>query len=171
MGPTESAGKNDRTPTIRTVPTSKTTKVTPETGKVPPLSGTIFFFARFPASARTGTRKKKRPIIIAIDSVVLYQGVLADNPANALPLLAVAEEKAYRISLNPCGPALFRPERPHRLTTAHAVNTMMSKISRSTASALTFTSYDSIFFPRYSGVRPTIKPARKTVRITKTSMP
>ncbi len=115
--------------------------------------------------------KKNRPISMAIASVVLYQGVLADNPAKALPLLPVAEEKAYRISLNPCGPALFRPARPHLLTTAHAVKTMMSKMRTSTASALTFTSYDSIFFPRYSGVRPTISPARKTVRITKTSMP
>ena len=73
MGPMESAGKNDRTPTIRTVPTSRRTNVTPETGKLPPLSGTIFFFARFPASARTGTMKKNRPISIAKPSVVLYQ--------------------------------------------------------------------------------------------------
>ena len=93
------------------------------------------------------------------------------SPAKALPLLPVPEENAYRISLNPCGPALFRPAWPHWLTAAHAVKPMMSKMRISTASALTFTSYDSIFFPRYSGVRPTISPARNTVRITKTSMP
>jgi hypothetical protein len=141
------------------------------TGKVPLLSGTILLPAMFPASARMGTMKQNLPISMAMASVVLYQGVLADRPANALPLLAVAEEKAYRISLKPCGPALEMPESPHGLTTAHAENTMMSNIRRSTAIAQSFTSYDPIFLPRYSGVRPTIKPARKTVRITKTSMP
>src|SRR3990172_1358027 len=117
MGPKDIAGKNDRTPTIRTVPTSRRTKVTPETGKLPPLSGTTFFFAMFPASARTGTMKKNRPISMAKAKVVLYHQVLAVRPAKALPLLAVAEEKAYRISLNPCGPALDRPARPQSLTT------------------------------------------------------
>src|SRR5512139_3362997 len=125
MGPRDRAGKNDRTPTIRTVPTSRRTNVTPETGKLPPLSGTIFFFARLPASARTGTMKKNRPIIMETASVVLYQGVLPPRPAKALPLFAVAEENAYRISLNPCGPVLFNPARPQLLTTAHAVKPMM----------------------------------------------
>jgi hypothetical protein len=69
----ESAGKKDRTPTIRTVPTSRTTNVTPETGKLPQLSVTIFYFARLPASAMTGPLKKNRPISIAKPSVVLYQ--------------------------------------------------------------------------------------------------
>ncbi len=34
-----------------------------------------------------------------------------------------------------------------------------------------FTSRDSIFLPRYSGVRPTIRPATKIVMTTNTSMP
>ncbi len=34
-----------------------------------------------------------------------------------------------------------------------------------------FISYASIFLPRYSGVRPTIKPAIKTAMMAKTSMP
>ncbi|GJE68795.1 hypothetical protein CHKEEEPN_0314 [Methylorubrum podarium] len=33
------------------------------------------------------------------------------------------------------------------------------------------TSRASIFLPRYSGVRPTIRPATKIATITKTSMP
>jgi hypothetical protein len=33
------------------------------------------------------------------------------------------------------------------------------------------TSKASIFLPRYSGVRPTIRPAMKTVRMAKTSIP
>jgi len=53
-GPYGQGGKNDRTPTIRTVPTSRRTKVTPETGKDPPLSGTTFFLRKVPASARRG---------------------------------------------------------------------------------------------------------------------
>ena len=38
--------------------------------------------------------KKNLPIIMAMASVVLYQGVLPESPAKALPLLAAAEEKA-----------------------------------------------------------------------------
>ena len=34
-----------------------------------------------------------------------------------------------------------------------------------------FISKASIFFPRYSGLRPTINPDKKTVRITKSNMP
>ena len=34
-----------------------------------------------------------------------------------------------------------------------------------------FTSYASIFLPRYSGVRPTIRPAMNTASTTKTSIP
>jgi len=38
----------------------------------------------------------------------LYQCVLALSPAKAEPLLAAVETKAYRISVKPCGPLLFR---------------------------------------------------------------
>ena len=41
----------------------------------------------------------------------------------------------------------------------------------STESIASFTSFASIFLPRYSGVRPTIRPAMKTERTTKTSIP
>ena len=92
MGPRARAGKKVNAPTISTVPTSRITKVRPETGKLPALSGTSFFLARFPARARTGTIKRKRPKSMAKPSVVFSQGVLAVNPAKALPLLPTADE-------------------------------------------------------------------------------
>ena len=42
-----------------------------------------------------------RPRSIAMPSVVLYQGVFAESPANAEPLLPVPDVYAYRISLRP----------------------------------------------------------------------
>ena len=118
-----------------------------------------------------GAIMKKRPINMARPSVVLYQGVLVLSPAKALPLLPAPELYAYRISPSPCGPALFNPARPHRLAAAHAENPRMETESTSSDSIAIFTSYASIFLPRYSGVRPTISPAMKTASTTKTSMP
>ena len=48
------------------------------------------------------------------------------------------------------------------MTTATA--TMMSTMvgTKSAPTAASFTSRASIFFPRYSGVRPTMRPATKT---------
>jgi hypothetical protein len=61
------------------------------TGKVPALTGTSFFWASEPARAMMGTIMRKRPMNMAKPSVVLYQGVLVDRPAKALPLLPVQE--------------------------------------------------------------------------------
>ena len=61
------------------------------TGKVPSDGGTAFLRARLPASASIGMITMKRPRSIASPIVVLYQGVLADRPANADPLLPVPE--------------------------------------------------------------------------------
>ena len=44
-----------------------------------------------PAIASIGMIIRKRPMNIASPSVVFQNGVLADKPANALPLFAVAE--------------------------------------------------------------------------------
>ena len=52
-----------------------------------------------------------------------------------------------------------------------AVSTRISKGKTSTTSIAIFTSYDSIFLPRYSGVRPTINPAMNTASTTKISIP
>src|SRR2546429_5618964 len=88
-------------PTRRIVPSSSTTNVPPATGKVPALGGEIFFSPSEPAIAMIGMIIRNRPMSIASPSVVLYQGVFAVSPANALPLFPFAELKAYRISLSP----------------------------------------------------------------------
>ncbi len=60
---------------------------------------------------------------------------------------------------------------PDSVTTATAVNprTMMGMM-RINRDAI-FISYVSIFFPRYSGVRPTIRPAMNTAMIAKINIP
>ena len=93
-GPSVSAGRKFSAPTSNTVPSSRTTNVPPDTGKVPALAGTSFFCASDPAMAMIGTIIRNRPMSMAMPSVVLYQGVLALRPAKALPLLPVAELKA-----------------------------------------------------------------------------
>jgi len=102
---------------------------------------------------------------------VLYQYVLAVSPAKALPLLPVPEENAYRISLNPCGPALFRPARPHWLTTAHARegHDVEDEDQHGKRAHLHVVRLDLL--PEIFRRAPTISPARNTVRITKTSIP
>jgi hypothetical protein len=64
------------------------------TGKVPGDGGTLFFSARFPANASMGTIIRNRPASIVKPRLMLYQGVLAFNPANADPLLPAAEVNA-----------------------------------------------------------------------------
>ena len=49
--------------------------------------------------------------------------------------------------------------------------TSMASGRMSKASMVSFTSRGSIFLPRYSGVRPTIRPATKTATMAKSSMP
>ena len=152
--------------------TSRTVNSGVVTGNVPNEGGTKFLLAKLPASASIGTIIRKRPINIANPRVVLNQYVFADIPANADPLFPVAEVNAYRISESPCGPTLFNCEVPKPgERTETAVSMRMIKGKMSTYSIDIFTSYDSIFLPRYSGVRPTIKPAIKTDITTKMSMP
>ena len=94
IGPKASAGRKFSAPISNTVPNSNTTNVPPVTGNVPELAGAIFFCTSEPASAMIGTIIRKRPMSIAIPSVVLYHGVFAVRPAKALPLLPVPELKA-----------------------------------------------------------------------------
>ena len=51
----------------------------------------------------------------------MYQSVLALIPANADPLLLVAEVNAYSTSDNPCGPLLSTPARSPASAIAIAV--------------------------------------------------
>ena len=66
----------------------------PVVGKVPAEAGTIFLVTSEPASPRSGTIRRKRPISMARPMVVSKKGVLALSPAKALPLLPVPEVKA-----------------------------------------------------------------------------
>ena len=75
-----------------TMPINRLVKSGPETGKVPALlSATVFLRASAPARAMIGMIIANRPNNIAKASVVLNHGVLVPRPANALPLLPVAE--------------------------------------------------------------------------------
>ena len=56
-------------------------------------------------------------------------------------------------------------------TTAIAVKPSMASGRQRMASIAILTSFASIFLPRYSGVRPTIRPATKIAMTTKSSMP
>ena len=58
-----------------------------------------------------------------------------------------------------------------RNDTAIAVPTFTSNGGIKTIKAAIFISKASIFFPRYSGVRPTISPATNTATMTKANMP
>ena len=141
-------------------------------GNVPALAGTIFFCASEPAMAMIGTIIRKRPMNIAMPSVVLYHGVLAERPAKALPLLPVAELNRRReFRSGRAGRCCSTRPVPTGLTTAQAVKPRMSMARTSSASMAIFTSKDWIFLPRYSGVRPTISPAMNTASTTNTSMP
>ena len=59
-----------------------------ETGNVPALGGEIFFCTSEPARAMIGTIIRKRPINMAIPSVVLYQGVFAGKPGEGAAVVS-----------------------------------------------------------------------------------
>ena len=71
MGPSASAGKKVRPPTIRITPTSRPTNSPPVVGNVPAEGGTDFFSASEPAIAMAGMIMKKRPTNIATAPVML----------------------------------------------------------------------------------------------------
>ena len=96
---------------------------------------------------------------------------MAVRPAKALPLLPVGEIAPYSISERPCGPWLSAALLPACTTLASADNPRAVTQKYSTASMASFISRPSIFLPRYSGVRPTMRPAMNTARIAKTSRP
>src|SRR4051794_484152 len=90
-GPRARDGRKVRPPVIRITPTTRPTNRPPSVGKVPADVGTIFLVASDPAMASIGTIIRKRPMNIARPRVEFQNGVLADSPAKALPLLPVAE--------------------------------------------------------------------------------
>src|ERR1022692_1806243 len=99
MGPRLNAGKNVSAPRIRTTLMRSTVNNGVLTGNVPGEGGTLFFIARLPASANTGTIMRKRPINMAQPRAVLYHhctvGLVGTvRPAKAEPLFPTAEVKA-----------------------------------------------------------------------------
>ena len=76
-----------------TVPMSRMMKVQPSTGNEPRTGGHEFLGRERPGDGHDGhDHEEASDQRIAMAMVVLYQGVLALMPANALPLLPVAEE-------------------------------------------------------------------------------
>ena len=153
------------------MPISSTTNSGPCVGSVPSVAASRFFAASEPAIASTGTITPKRPNHIASASMTLWNGVSADRPAKALPLLLAAEDSAYSTSENPCGPGFRMPARPACDTTATAVPASTSSGVTRIATETIFISQASIFLPRYSGVRPIIRPAMTTAMMANTSIP
>src|SRR5262249_11987791 len=90
IGPSASAGKYVRAPTMSTVPIRRPDQSAPYVGNVPRLTGTRCLRTIEPAIASKGTIIRKRPISIARPMLV-FQYVFAPSPAKAEPLLPVAE--------------------------------------------------------------------------------
>src|ERR1017187_4651192 len=89
--------------------------------------------------------------------------VFALRPAKLWPLLAKQEVYANRIPVKPCGPVLtVNPASPALVHTAIAVSGRTTSGAAKAYSIIILFSAGPIFFPRYSGVRPTINPAKNT---------
>ncbi len=138
---------------------------------VPADGGVIFCFASDPASAPTKIIGRKRPKIMASPPRVLKKSVLPLRPAKAEPLLFAIEVKAYKTSVRPCGPLLRIELRALRVAIAMPVQISATAGVARMYSAAYFISAGRTFLPRYSGVRPTIRPATKTVTMARMSMP
>src|SRR5215469_15479933 len=145
---------------------------------VPALSGVFPCLASEPARPSAKISGPNRPSSITMPPTVLYQIVFVVRPAKAEPLLLAIEVNAYMISVRPCGPGFkiddsgevcgdgqfLRPsDRP-------AADRMTSGSVRKYSAAY-FISVGLIFLPMYSGVRPTISPATKTVTMARIKMP
>ena len=88
-----SAGRKDKAPVKIMTLIKSAMKVAPVIGNEPSPKGRVFLVVKEPASARTGTITKNLPKNMAQARVMFHQGVLADRPEKALPLLTVAELK------------------------------------------------------------------------------
>ncbi|VWL97692.1 Uncharacterised protein [Collinsella intestinalis] len=103
--------------------------------------------------------------------MTLIQGMLQFMPANAEPLLPPHEVKAYSTSEKPCAPPLLSwSARPGTMQAMAEHTRMANGVARHRTTAQRI-SPGSIFLPRNSGVRPTMRPAMNTVRMAKPIMP
>ena len=101
---------------------------------------------------------------------MFHQAVLTVMPANADPLLLLADANAYSTSENPCGPVLSAVVWLEAAIAAAVPMSTRAGVTRKYSDA-NLTSRAPIFLPRYSGARPTIRPATNTVTTARTSMP
>src|SRR5450755_327648 len=138
---------------------------------VPALAGTGCCRASDPARPSAKISGANLPISITMPPTVLYQSVFVVRPAKAEPLLLAMEVKAYMISVRPCGPGLRMDACGVfiAIDSPDAVRISTGRVRK--YSAAYFISVGRIFLPRYSGVRPTIRPATNTVTIASTRMP
>src|SRR5207237_79790 len=82
MGPSDSAGKKVRAPTISTTETSRPTKSQPLVGKVPGPAGVTLLSTIDPAMANAGMIIRKRPLSMSAPRARLQNGVFAFRPEN-----------------------------------------------------------------------------------------
>src|SRR5580704_935583 len=138
---------------------------------VPALRGTGDCLASDPARPSANISGANLPSSITTPPIVLYQAVLVVNPANADPLLLAIEANAYMISVSPCGPGFSIELVPNLVASDSPAAVRITTGSVRKYSAAYFISAGRIFFPMYSGVRPTISPATNTVTMASTRMP
>src|SRR6201986_900505 len=101
IGPSASAGRKVSAPTTTTTQASKVTNSGVCVGNVPADGGTWRLAASEPAMARMAMASRKRDRYMHTPSSTFQNGVLADRPPNALPLLFAADDAAYSTSLKP----------------------------------------------------------------------
>src|ERR1700733_912499 len=139
--------------------------------RVPALSGTGLCLASDPARPSANIAGGNLSSSITMPPTMLYQLVLVVRPANADPLLLAIDANAYMISVSPCGPGVKIEFVPILRPIDNPAAVRMTTGSVRKYSAAYFISCGRIFFPRYSGVRPTISPATNTVTMASTRMP
>ena len=131
----------------------------------------LLFLARLPAMARVPIIGKNLAKSITSPNDTFKNIVFPLKPAKAEPLLPPHDEYAYNISENPCAPELFKlSATPGTIAAIPLPNRMATGVAKQTTTDH-FISYGSIFLPKNSGVRPTIRPAINTVSIAKASIP
>src|SRR5215470_14759004 len=138
---------------------------------VPALAGTGLCRASDPARPSAKISGTNRPSNIAIPPSVWYQVAAVPRPANAEPLLLASDANAYMTSVRPCGPGLKIALWPAwvAIDSPAAVRVTTGMVRK--YSAAYFISVGRIFFPMYSGVRPTINPATNTVTMARMRRP
>src|SRR5580765_4282782 len=94
IGPNASAGRKVNAPITMTVQASSTMNSGVCVGSVPADCCTCFFAASEPATASMPIASGKRAKNMQMPSSTFQNGVFADSPANALPLLFAADDSA-----------------------------------------------------------------------------